>query len=117
MTHITNIIDGAVGMLKPWEGLGKVALGLISWLKSTPLRELLLTDLLCQNAQQTEDYARKWYRQSRCYLTKDLVIHLGSDTTTESIEQGCLPPRWSGGGDGITECQMTECSHIIPSLG
>ena len=76
MTHITNIIDGAVGMPKPWEGLGKVALGLISWLKSTPLWELLLTDLLCQNAQQTEDYARKWYRQSRCHLTKDLVIHL-----------------------------------------
>ena len=27
MTHITNIIDGAVGMPKPWEGLGKGGIG------------------------------------------------------------------------------------------
>ena len=39
----------------------------------TPLWVLVLTDLLCQNAQQTEDFVRKWYRQSRCHLTKDLV--------------------------------------------
>ena len=48
---------------------------------------------------------------------KDLVIYLGLDKTTiESIEQECLPPRWSGGGDGITECNTCHSQPWLESL-